>query len=102
MPAAHILDETNHSFNRSDRIVFQSKCQGKKKHDLRVCASGNFGKKTRRYSQHEIALELRKIRDGTVVLKQPTPMAEGVAIGALDSRSSCGSHMSHEHRRFDL
>src|SRR5262245_37953517 len=55
MPARHALDETNHFLDAHDRVVLQSKCQRKKEHDLRVRASGDFGKQVWRNGEHEVA-----------------------------------------------
>src|SRR5262245_55037219 len=68
-------DETNHFFGAGNRIALQSKCQRKKEHDLRIRAPGDLGKQIWRGGEHEVALELMNLRNGSQEVQTLRPAA---------------------------
>ena len=102
MPVPHILNEADHSSDRSWWVILETEREREVEQQLRIRRS--FDKRVQGLvdGERELAFYTRELAHETVVNPEPAAVAKRVAVGLLDGRPRRGADVRQEERRLDV
>jgi hypothetical protein len=99
MSMPYLLDMPDHPLDGRRRIFLQAEREGQIEQYLRIGRSLHVRIQRLVHGEREISLYEVEVAYEAVVDPQPLAVAEGVAVGLLDSRARGGSDVGEEERR---